>query len=69
MKIIAEYLPLQQGLSFIIKRKLHFLNVAYKDHSFFVKISQEEMLHKKKDDVFHCLTYNHHQISVCHANY
>lgn len=36
-KIIAEYLSLQEGLSFSIKRKLRFLNVAYKDRSFLLK--------------------------------
>ena len=46
-KIIAECLSLQQGLSFIMMGKLHFVNIAYKDHSFLLKLSNRRCCIKK----------------------
>lgn len=67
-KIIAEYLPFQQRLSFIIKRKLHFFKHGSQRAFFLLKFPMERWC-PKKGPYFHCLTYNHHQISVCHDNF
>lgn len=59
-KIIVEYLPLRKDCLLSLKENCIFLTWLTKT-ILFCKNSQEEMLHIKKDHVFRCLTYNHHQ--------